>query len=107
MAEAIEFVVGMQPWSVAVPPGKVVELRREPVRPPTVSPREMVRAALEKPFGFEPLRRALTPDDHVTVVLDPTLPYADVLLGEVFAHLRSAGIEPAAVTVLTPPGASQ
>jgi nickel-dependent lactate racemase len=107
MAEAIEFVVGTQPWSVTVPPGKAVELRREPVTPPTGSPRELVRDALEKPFGFEPLRRALTPDDHITVVLDPTLPSADVLLAEVFAHLRSAGIESAAVTVLTPPGASQ
>ena len=107
MAEAIEFVVGMQPWSVAVPPGKVVELRREPFAAPAASPRKLVRDALEKPFGFEPLRRALTPDDHVTIVLDPTLPHVGALLEEVFAHLRSAGVEPGAVTVLTPPGASE
>lgn len=107
MAEATELIVGVQPWAVAVPPDKAVALRREPVRPPTASPRELVRDALEKPFGFEPLRRALTPDDHVTVVLDPTLPHVGELLAEVFAHLQTAGIEPAAVTVLTPPGASQ
>jgi nickel-dependent lactate racemase len=107
MAEAIEFFVGMQPWSVAVPPDKAVELRREPFQAPTVSPRELIRDALEKPFGFEPLRRALTPDDHITIVLDPTLPYIPALLEEVLAHLRTAGIEPAAVTVLTPPRASQ
>jgi nickel-dependent lactate racemase len=107
MAEATEFFVGMQPWSVSVPPGKAVEPRREPIRPPTVSPRELVRDALEHPFGFEALRRALTPDDHVTIVLDPALPYIPALLEEVLAHLRTAGVEPAAVTVLTPPGASQ
>jgi nickel-dependent lactate racemase len=107
MTAAIEFVVGTRPWSVTVPPGKAVELRRDPVRPPAGSPGELVRDALEKPFGFEPLRRALTPDDLVTVVVDPTLPSVGVLLAEVFAHLRTAGIEPAAVTVLTPPGASQ
>jgi nickel-dependent lactate racemase len=107
MAEAFEFVVGTQPGSVTVPPDMAVELRREPVAPPTATPRELVRNALEHPFGFEPLRRALTPDDHITVVLDPTLPHVDVLLSEVFTHLRSAGIEPGAVTVLTPPGASQ
>lgn len=107
MAEAINLFVGAQPWPVTVPPDKAVELRREPVCPPSGSPRELVRDALEKPFGFEPLRRALTPDDHITVVLDPTLPHVDVLLAEVFTHLGSAGIGPAAVTVLTPPGASQ
>lgn len=107
MAEPVEFVVGMQPWTVAVPPGKAVGLRREPVPRPTASPRELVRDALEHPFGFEALRRAVTPDDHVTIVLDPGVPHIPVLLEEVLAHLRTAGIEPAAVTVLTPPGASQ
>lgn len=107
MAGPVEFVVGTQPWSVAVAPGKAVELRREPVRPPTAPPRELVRDALEHPFGFEALRRAVTPDDHVTIVLDPGLPDIPVLLEEVLAHLRTAGIEPAAVTVLTPPGAPQ
>jgi nickel-dependent lactate racemase len=74
---------------------------------PTADPRELVRAALEAPFGFEPLRRALTPDDRVTVVFDPALPAAAELLAGVLDHLRTAGIEPAAVTVVTPPGAPQ
>ncbi|HJZ56954.1 MAG TPA: lactate racemase domain-containing protein, partial [Gemmataceae bacterium] len=61
----------------------------------------------EAPFGFEPLRRAVTPDDHVTVVLDDTLPHAAELLAGVLDHLRTAGIEPAAVIVVTPPGSAQ
>jgi nickel-dependent lactate racemase len=52
------------------------------------------------------MRRALTPDDHVTIVLDPTLPELGPILTEVFAHLHSAGIPLDAVTVLTPPGAT-
>src|SRR5689334_2338363 len=105
MAGPVEFVVGTQPWAMTVPPDKAVELRREPFAAPAASPRNLIRDALEHPFGFEPLRRALTPDDRITVVLDPTLPHVGMLLEEVFAHLRTAGVEPGAVTVLTPPGA--
>src|SRR5262249_5718560 len=70
-------------------------------------PREQVRAALEAPFGFEPLRRALTPDDRVTIVLDADLPHAAELLAGVLDHLGTAGIGPAAVTVGTPPQSRQ
>jgi nickel-dependent lactate racemase len=104
----MELQVGLNPWSVTVPPGKAVELRRAGIPSvPTGSPRELVRAALEAPFGFEPMRRALTPDDHVTIVLDDALPHAAELLAGVLDHLRTAGIGPAAVTVLTPPGSPQ
>jgi nickel-dependent lactate racemase len=71
------------------------------------SPREKVRDAIESPFGFEPLRRALTPDDHITVVLDAALPHAAELLAGVLDHLATAGIEPAAVTVVSPPGSRE
>ena len=71
------------------------------------SPREMVRDALESPFQFEPMRRALTPDDRVAIVLDANLPHAAELLAGVFDHLGTAGIAPAAVTVITPPGSPQ
>src|SRR5437773_2478695 len=39
-----------------------------------------VTEAVESPFHFPPLRRALTPDDHVTIVLDEQLPQLAVLL---------------------------
>ncbi|MDB5311662.1 MAG: hypothetical protein JWO38_5864 [Gemmataceae bacterium] len=100
--------VGLHTWTVAVPPEKVAALRRAEIPPvPTASPRELVRAALEAPFGFEPMRRAVTPEDHVTVVLDPDLPHAADLLAGVIDHLGTAGIAPAAVTVVTPPGSRQ
>jgi nickel-dependent lactate racemase len=104
----MDLPVGRGTWTIDIPPGKLV-----PVRPagvpsaPATAPRELVRAALEAPFGFEPLRRALTPDDRVAVVLDPTLPAAADLLAGVLDHLRTAGIEPAAVTVVTPPGSPE
>ena len=91
-----------------MPPAKAVPLKRAAVPSvPTAGGRELVRAALEKPHGFEPMRRAVTPDDRVTIVLDPELPDAAELLAGVLDHLKTAGIEPAAVTVLTPPGGRQ
>jgi nickel-dependent lactate racemase len=104
----MELEVGMGIWNVTVPPEKAVALDRAPIPPlPTTSPREQVEAALEKPFGFEPLRRALTPDDHIAIVLDADLAHAAELLAGVLDHLGTAGIGPAAVTVVTPPGARQ
>lgn len=102
----MELAVGLQTWPLYVPPERRIELP-SPASAPGASPRELVRNALEKPFGFEPLRRALTPDDRVTVVLDPGLPHAADLLAGVLEHLGTAGIAPAAVTVLTPPGSDQ
>jgi nickel-dependent lactate racemase len=62
-----------------------------------------VRAALESPVGFPPLRRALTPDDRVAVVLDEALPRLPELLVPILEHLGQAQVAPAAVTLLTAP----
>jgi nickel-dependent lactate racemase len=65
----------------------------------------LVRAALENPIGVDaPLRRAITPDDHIAIVLDERLPHVPELLGGVIEHLQSGGIDPSAVTIIVPPG---
>ncbi len=102
MSDSHTLIVGNTPWPVTVPPERLLSVRRDAVATPTASAAELTRAALEQPFGFEPLRRALTPDDRVTIVLDPTVPRVAEVLGEVLAHLGSAGVAPQAVTVLTP-----
>ena len=107
MAHATELHFGSHTWSVTVPPEKAVPLHRPESVAAVGTPRELVRAALERPFGFEPMRRALTPDDRVAVVFDAALPHAAELLAGVLDHLGTAGIAPAAVTVLTPPGSPQ
>jgi nickel-dependent lactate racemase len=106
MAESLQLYVGKEPWTLSVPAERLVKLRRAAFTAPTQSPAEMAREALEHPHEFEAMRRALTPDDHVTIVLDPTIPELGPILTEVFTHLHSAGIPIEAVTVLTPPGAT-
>lgn len=67
---------------------------------------ELMRAALEQPRRFVPLRQALTPEDRVAIVLDATLPAVGELLEAVVVHLGSAGVPREAVTILTPPQVS-
>ncbi len=100
-----ELSVGQTTWTVFVRPEAAVELHRAPVLSPAAGARELVRAALERPIGLDaPLRRALTPDDRVTIVLDEHLPHIPELLAGVIEHLQSGGINPSAVTVVVPPG---
>jgi nickel-dependent lactate racemase len=65
-----------------------------------------MRAALETPLHFPPLRRALTPDDHVVIVLDERTPQLITLLIPLLEHLNQAHVEPEAVTLLCPPPAT-
>ena len=107
MGDRIELNLGPDTWVLTTRPGQLVEVRRPDLPPaPSAGARQLVRDALEKPFGFEPLRRALTPDDHVAVVVDEQLPHLAELLAGVLEHLGTAGIQPAAVTLLTAPPAA-
>jgi nickel-dependent lactate racemase len=107
MPEAIELLVGGDPWSFAVPDHRRVALQRALIAHPTRSPGELVRDALENPYEFEAMRRAMTPDDHVTIVLDTGLSHVSAMLAAVLDHLRSAGVQLDAVTILTAPESSQ
>jgi nickel-dependent lactate racemase len=104
MAETTELIVGSQPWALTVPSERAVMLQRATFSAPTASPGQLVHDALEKPFHFEPLRRALTPDDRVTIVIDAHLPHLAEMLTEVLKHLGTAGVSPEAITVLSSPG---
>src|SRR3954453_2774689 len=106
MADRIELALGSETWVLTTRPGRLVEVHHPACPAPATGPRQLVRDALEHPFGFEPLRRALTPDDHITVVVDEQLPHLPELLAGVLEHLATAGIDPGAVTLLTPPPAT-
>ena len=81
-------------------------------RPPPAAlpgPSAAVRAALESPHGYPPLRRALTPGDRVTVVVDEQLPQLARLLvraheelvqqAELVHHLQGRGVDGVAAEV--------
>jgi nickel-dependent lactate racemase len=99
-----EYQLGPAAWAIAVPPDKLVPLRMSDPGTPADA-RTLVRHALESPFGFEPMRRATTPDDRVVIVVDDRLPCLADLLSGVLEHLASADIKPEAVTILLAPPA--
>jgi nickel-dependent lactate racemase len=70
-------------------------------------PATAVRTSLEEPHGFPALRRALTPDDHIAIVLDEDLPHLAELLVPLLEHIHSAGVAPESMTLLCPPSASR
>lgn len=70
--------------------------------PTLPDPAATVRQALEAPSGFPPLRRALTPDDHVVIVVDEHLPHLETLLVPVVEHIQEAGVARQAIIILCP-----
>ena len=85
----------------------VAARRATPAAPNLPNPAAAIRDALENPRNFPSLRRALTPDDRVAVVVDDRLPHLGPMVGALLAYLADAGIPPASVTLVSAPGAAQ
>lgn len=108
MSDTVEIAVGTGTWPLAIPADKRVPLARGDVTPPPQPAVELLRAALERPIGIDaPLRRAVTPDDHVVVVIDESVPHVGELVGGVLEHLASGGVTAESVTLLVPPPSGQ
>lgn len=104
MKETVEIAVGSATWTVRVPDAKRVEIARDADLDALDDADELLRAALERPVGLDaPVRRAVTPDDRVAIVVDEKLPNVGVLVGVILEHLDSAGIPSAQVTLVVPP----
>jgi Lactate racemase N-terminal domain len=63
---------------------------------------EIVRAALEAPRDYPPLRQTVVPGDRVTIALDPAISEPGVVLGAIAEILREAGVDGENLTVLLP-----
>jgi nickel-dependent lactate racemase len=87
-------------FHLEIPPAQRVGIRRKPAAGPVTDVAAAVYAALETPLGFPPLRRALTPDDHITIVVDETLADLPRLLTPILEYLVDAHITADAITLL-------
>src|SRR5258708_34111037 len=94
---------GFQHLDIDVPAANVVALRRDAPVPALPDPAAAIRAALEQPLDFPPLRRALTPDDQVVIAIDEHVPQLPRLLVPILEHVRSAGVAAEAITLLCLP----
>ncbi|MBX7106898.1 MAG: lactate racemase domain-containing protein, partial [Gemmataceae bacterium] len=84
--------------------GRLVACRRKGSPEPAADPAALIRDALEAPQHFPPLRLALTPDDRVALLVDLDRPDVEPLVRPILQHIESAGVAPAHITVIVPPG---
>lgn len=98
MRVGIDF--GLDHLDVDVRDDAVVPLRQGAAAAPLADPGAALRAALESPVRFPPLRRALTPEDHIAVVVDGHLPHRADLLPPLLRHILEAEVSLASVTLL-------
>lgn len=98
---------GRHTLELQAPENVLLSVGAAPQAAPLADLAEATRVALETPFDFPPLRRALTPDDQIAVVLEAGLPHVSTLLPEVLRVIRDAGVSLEATTIVTPAGANQ
>ena len=104
MTDTVELAVGTGTWTVSVPEDKQVALGRDEEPDALDDATDLLRAGLERPAGVDaPVRRAVTPDDRVAVVVDEAVPEVGALVGVLLEHLDTAGIPSSAVTLVVPP----
>ncbi len=101
MQQRIDY--GSDHLDLEVQKSRLVDTHRRTVAPPLADPAAAMRQALEAPLGFPALRRALTPDDNVVIVLDEDLPHLRQLLAAVLDHVLEAKVALEAITVLCAP----
>ncbi len=97
-----------QQLDVEVDAYKLVRSYRAAPAPALTDVGAAVREALERPLDYPPLRRALTPDDHVAIVVDETVPQLPRVLVPILEHVCAASVAAEAVTlVCLPPSSGQ
>jgi nickel-dependent lactate racemase len=95
-----EIQYGSQRLELKAPPGVILPLQRNQITSSLGDSAAAIESALEQPLGFPALRRALTPDDHVAIVIDPELPNLQKMLLAVFRHIFSANVRPEAIALV-------
>ncbi len=98
---------GQEHLEIEVPEKNLVHSQRGAAAPAITDVSAAVRTMLEQPLEFPPLPRALTPDDHVAVVVTEDLSHLPELLAPVQEMLTDAGIDPHRITLLGPPRAGE
>jgi nickel-dependent lactate racemase len=83
--------------------GHLVAAQRAPLAANRSDPAQDLRDALEHPLDYPALRLALTPDDHIGIVIDEGIPHLPDLLVPLLEHVQQAQVQPDAITLICPP----
>ena len=93
---------GRETLDLEIGEGNLVPGQRAPMEADLSDPVQAMRDALEHPLDYPPLWRALTPDDHVAVVVDEGIPQMGRLLTPLLEQIVQAHVKPEAITLVCP-----
>jgi nickel-dependent lactate racemase len=93
---------GRQALELEIGESNLVAGTRAPIVPNLADPVQAMREALEHPLDYPALRRALTPDDHVAIVVDEGIPQLARLLTPLLEHIQQAQVQPDSITLICP-----
>jgi nickel-dependent lactate racemase len=99
---ARSFLIGSQFLTLDVPSAKVDNGQRQTSSSIADLPQGVAKG-LEKPLDFPALRSALTPDDHVAILVQEDMNGLSAILQALLLHLFSAEVKPENITLLFPP----
>lgn len=102
----VDLPIGTNHWTVDVRETDFA-VCAGPTAKPLGDAEAAVYRAMDHPVKFEPLHRAMTPDDKIALVIDERLPGLARLIQGTLKYLASAGIPPESVTVISPTGSTQ
>jgi nickel-dependent lactate racemase len=97
---------GRSSLELELDPERLVEVKRNGTASPIADPSAAVRDSLESPHDYPALRQSLTPDDHVAILVDESLPSLVELLTPILETVVQAGVAAEAITLLCPPSSS-
>jgi nickel-dependent lactate racemase len=94
----LELEYGRRRLALDIGPARLVAHHRGPAG--VADPAAALREALSQPFEYPPLRRALTPDDHLAIVIDARHPALGGLLAALLDELLAAGVAPEGLSLI-------
>ncbi|HQR08051.1 MAG TPA: lactate racemase domain-containing protein [Gemmatales bacterium] len=94
--------IGSQKLDLKLSDGKLVQGRREATPSRLGDVRLATAACLETPTEFPALRLALTPDDHLTIIVHEQMNGLVEVLETVLKHVQTAGVQMNQITLLLP-----
>jgi nickel-dependent lactate racemase len=97
--------IGSQVITLDIPPEKLSAGRTKSNGQPLADVQATVGKCLESPQGFPALRQALTPDDHVVILIQEDMNSLPAVLQAILRHIFLTGIKTENVTLLVPPRA--
>lgn len=94
---------GLETLELEIREANLLAGRRADIVPNRGDPVQALRDALAHPLDYPALQLALTPDDHVAIVVDEGTPHLVQLLVPLLEHIQQARVQPEAITLICPP----